>query len=225
MSAITLGRASNDSLVFGGVPQVHLLPTEIDEQRKAQAFRRKLLIGLGAVVAIAIVATGVASFGLASANSAQALEQERTASLTAEQSKYAAVTSVQGQVSDIQAVQPIAVGGEILWAPYVESVRATLPGDTTITAFKAVMTPTVAAASGTVVNPLDADHVAVLSVTALGPQTSVQAWLAQLPSVKGVVGATPGAVTFSPTTGLYSADVDLQVSKDVIATRFAKGAK
>ena len=227
MSAITFGRVSNDALVFGGSPQVHLLPGEIDEQRKSKAFRRTLLMGLAGAVVIVIGAVAFVSIGLIAANAAQATEQARAAQIATEVAKYGEVTSVQGQVDAIKQIQPIVTSGEVLWSPFLASVSAKLTSDMYVTSFNARVDSPVAssAAVSAVVNPLDVEHVATVTVTGSGPQNSVQAWLAQLPSLKGVVSSSPTLVIFNQDTGLYDGTVDLYLGKDAIASRFGKAAK
>lgn len=223
MSVITFGRPTAEALVLGASPRVHLLPKEVDVQRKARSTRRMLLMGLGGAVVVVIIGVGVASLGLVAASSGQATEQAKAGAITAELGKYGAVTAIQNQVNQIQQVQPVATEGEILWAGYIASLQATLPASTSITSFKATLDP--ADTSATDSNPLVGDHVATVAVTAVGPQADLQAWLAALPSLKGTVAATPGNVAVSTTAGLYQADVNILVNSDVLSTRFSTTTK
>ncbi len=226
MSAITFGRVSNDVLVFGGNPQVHLLPGEIDEQRKQRSFRRTLLFGLGGVLVLVAAGVSFVSVGLLSANNAQTAEQTRAAQIATQIAKYGAVASVQSQVDTIKAIQPLVTSGEVLWTPFLATVQAKLTAGTTIVSFNgALAAPVVSSTVGAVVDPLAVDHIATITVTGEGPQNSVQAWLAQLPSVKGVVSATPSVVTFNQSNGLYDGTVTLQLGKEAVVSRFGKVAK
>jgi hypothetical protein len=224
---LALASPSSDALVLGGTPRAHLLPKEVAAQRKAKSLRRNLLLGLAGVVIIVIGGVAFVSIQLAAANADQLTAQSQTAALTAQQRKYGAVTSVQSQVQDIKTVQPLSVSGEILWGPYIESLQATLPAGVTIVQFdaKLAQVPTNAtAAAPTTATPLQGDHVATLSVTAMGPQAAISQWLAIVPSLKGVVNSNPGAVAVSP-DGRYKANVDLLIGKGVLAQRFTKVAK
>ena len=226
MSAITFGRVSNDALVFGGTPQIHLLPGEIDEQRKQRSFRRTLLFGLGGVLVLVAAGVSFVSVGLLSANNAQTAEQTRAAQIATQIAKYGAVASVQSQVDTIKAIQPLVSNGEVLWTPFLATVQAKLTADTTIISFNAALAaPVVSSPAGAVADPLAVDHVATVTVTGEGPQNSVQAWLAQLPSVKGVVSSSPSVVIFNQGNGLYDGTVTLQLGKEVVASRFGKVAK
>lgn len=219
---LALASPSADALVLGGTPRAHLLPKEVALARRAKSIRRNLLLGLAGVVVIVIGGVAFVSIQLASANADQLTAQSQTAALTAQQRKYGAVTSVQGQVQDIQAVQPLAVTGEILWGPYLASLQSTLPAGVTIVQFDAKLAqPSAnAGASGASASAnAKGDNVATLTVTAMGPQAAISQWLAAVPSLKGVLSSNPGAVAVSP-GGLYKADVDLLIGKDVLAQRF-----
>jgi hypothetical protein len=225
MSAITFGRASNDALVFGGHPRVHLLPREIDEQRKQRTVRRLLLLALAIVLLAVVGGMAFVSAGLLAANNTQAAEQPRAAQISREIAKYGAVTSVQSQVQAIKAIQPLATSGEVLWTPFLTAVKAVLPADTTIISFKTALATAAVAGAPPAAIPLSVDHVATVTVTGEGPQASVQAWLAQLPSVKGVVLSSPSAVTLNQQTGLYDGTAQLQLGKSIVASRFGKVVK
>lgn len=216
-----IGRAkSAEGLVLGGVPRVHLLPPEVEGQRKVRAFRRSLLTGLAASVIVVILAIAATSLLLTSAVAQQADEQARGLLLATQLKKYSAVTGVQAQVDAITAAQPVAVQGEILWAPFVATLQASLPAGTSITSFTAKLDQ---AGTDAATNPLLGAHVATLSVTAEGPQDILTTWLGQLTTLKGVVNSNPGAVAISPDPGLYVVNVDLLIGTDVIADRFKTG--
>jgi hypothetical protein len=209
------------NLEYGLVPRVHLLPAEVVAQRKAKALRQRLLTILVGVIVLVGVAVGVVSFGLANATAEQVAEESRSAALLAQAAKYSSVTATQNQVDSINRLQPEVTTNEILWAKFIATVGATLPAGTSITDFTAKLDPPTADATST--DPLKGQHVATLSITALGPQQSISQWLFQLPLVQGVVDATPGAVVLSTDPGLYTVNVELLISKDVLANRFAAG--
>jgi len=217
MSALTAG---DNIIALGGPPRVHLLPPEIEGQRKVRAFRRSALAVLAASVLLVIVAIGAASLLLAASLAQQASEQSQGLQLATQIKKYSSVTGVQTQVDNIKAARPVAVKGETLWEPYIASVQATLPAGVVITSIVAKLDSASVAGDSSNSNPLNGDHVATVSVTAIGPQAEVTTWLAQLVTLKGVVTATPGAVAVSPDPALYVANVDLLLSASVVAERF-----
>ena len=225
MSVLTLGRPSVDaSLILGGMPRVRLLPREVGEGQKTRALRRRLLAGLVVIVMIAILATVGASFALFAANAQLANEQSRSALLAASRAKYGDVTKLQSQVDQIVTSQPLADAGEILWAPYVQEIQASLPEGTTITALTAA---TATATATSVTASLMPTHIADVKITADSPQQPISDWLDNLAKVKGFVAAIPGSVTRVQDTGHYTVEVDLLVNSDALSERFApvKAAK
>jgi Tfp pilus assembly protein PilN len=221
MSAITLGRGKLDpSLVLGGIPRVRLLPREVRDGQKSRALRRRLLATLVIVVIVAVLATIGATFALVTSNTQLADEQSRSLLLAASRAKYSDVTKLQSQVAEITTSQPLAADGEILWAPYLESIQATLPAGTTITAFTAELADTKTAAAASTTGPIAPDHIADVKITADSPQQPISDWLDNLAKVPGFVAAMPGSVTLSAETGHYTVDVDLLVNKDALANRF-----
>ena len=225
MSVLTLGRPSVDaSLILGGMPRVRLLPREVGEGQKTRALRRRLLAGLVVIVMIAILATVGASFALFAANAQLANEQSRSALLAASRAKYGDVTKLQSQVDQIVTSQPLADAGEILWAPYVQEIQASLPEGTTITALTAATATATATSVTASLTPL---HIAEVKITADSPQQPISDWLDNLAKVKGFVAAIPGSVTRVQDTGHYTVEVDLLVNSDALSERFApvKAAK
>ncbi len=218
----TLATKPADVLTLGGAPRVHLLPKEVEEQRKARSVRRLLLTALAGVVSLVVVGVAIASLGLGSANSGQAIEKARSVALAAELNKYVSITSTQNALDDIKKVQPVATDGEILWTPFIGSLQATLPAGTTISDLIAKLDPASATSARGAANPLLNAHVATLSVTARGSQLSISAWLGNLLALKGVANVSPGTISRDP-SGDYTADVDLLLNSDIVAHRFAKG--
>ncbi|MET4780453.1 hypothetical protein [Glaciihabitans sp. UYNi722] len=219
---LTVSRPVKEVLTLGGIPRVHLLPKEVLAGQKTRALRRRLLMLLVLIVVVAIVGVGAATLALMSANAQLANEQSRSSLLSVEQGKYGKVTAIQNQVNDITTAQPVAAGGEILWAPYLQTVQATLPVGTTITAFTAQL---VDPAAAPVADSLLGAHAAILSLTADSPQASISDWLDNLRTLKGFVQATPGTVTLVPETGRYTVGVDLLISNAALANQFVTEKK
>ncbi len=212
-----------DVLALGAIPRARLLPPEVKAYQKAQGARRLLITGLIGMIAVVILAVGIASLGLLNTNAKLSAEKARTASLTAEQSKYVSVVTVQNQVSDLTSVQPIAATGEILWQPYVASLQGTLPADTKITAFTAQLDD---AKNATAVSgPLQGTHIATITITADSPKAPISDWLDNLAKLPGFVDATPGSVVLVPSSSRYTVSVALHVDVDAMANRFVTGKK
>jgi hypothetical protein len=205
---------SSSPVQLGGTPRVHLLPPEIEDDRRARSVTRRLAWGVAVAVVLVLAGTAIAFFQVTLANAALVNEQSRAAHLIMEQKKYAQVTTIQQQITGITAAQPVAADGEVLWAPFVAKVQATLPTGTTITAF----TGSLVGVAPTQL--LQAPHVATLSITCDSPQASVSDWLDNLGKLAGFVDATPKNVVLVVATGRYTVDVDLLVDDAVLAKRF-----
>ena len=82
------GRVADGRLILGGPPRVHLLPPEIEGQRKERAFRGRLAAVLAGSVLLVIVAVGVVSLLLAVSLSQQSAEQSQGLLLAQQLKKY-----------------------------------------------------------------------------------------------------------------------------------------
>jgi Tfp pilus assembly protein PilN len=220
---ITLGKPGSkntaDSLVVGGVPRVHLLPPEIEVQKRARSQRQGLLAALVVVIASVVVGFGVATFALIGANASLATEQARATAYVAASNEYSPVLKVQRQMSDITAAQPLAASGEISWLPFLSSVKGTLPPGMTVTDFEARL-DTAAEQDAVATTPLAAPHVATLDITTTTSTMPISDWLDRLKTVKGYVDATPGSVNLDQTTGIYTVQVQLHVNAKAESKRF-----
>lgn len=213
----------SEALVLGAVPKVHLLPPEVAAFQKIKRVRRLLITGVIASVALVGLGVGVASLGLITSNANLASAQSETARLVTEQLKYKSVVTVQSQVADITGLQPVAATGEVLWEPYIASLQATLPPNTSITSFTAALKT--GESTSTDAASFDAAHVATVSIVADSPKSSISDWLDNMAKLKGFVGATPGSVILVQETGRYTVSVTLHVDADALANRFIVGKK
>lgn len=206
-----------DRLQLSGLPRVFLLPDEVARSKKAKATRALLTRLL--LLAVLLVAGGVAFAQLqaASATAQLAAEQTRTTALIAEQTKYSDVIFAQGSIASITSAQEAVTGSEVVWAPVIQSVQSSVPEDVVITGISAILPDATLAADP---DPLAPEHAASVAFTALGSQESISSWLAKLASVDNVVAVAPGSVTLVPDTGLYTANVTLLFSADVLSNRF-----
>ncbi|MDP9028798.1 MAG: hypothetical protein M3N46_14820 [Actinomycetota bacterium] len=218
-----LGRGQRGaSPAVGGVPRVDLIPPEIRLKRAQLRTRRSLRLGLfGVFVVVVVACAGTWVFnGLAQTALVGAQAQQQA--LTAEQSKYSNVTTVQGSIDLIKAGQVVGDSSEINWQSYLSRLQSVLPGGVSISSVTVdSATPLKAYAQTT--TPLQGDRIATLQFTASSPSLpSIPALLDGLKQLPGFVDATPGSVTL--TDKGYLADVVLHISSDALAKRFAAQA-
>jgi hypothetical protein len=218
------GIGTGGVLAIGGEPRVHLLPLEVSERKKIRQLKRRLLMVGAFVVVLVAAGYGLATFALTSAQGQLSATQATTAQLVSEQAKYGAVTKINADAAAIQQSQKTATTSQILWAPYLASIEATLPSNAAITAFTAsIDTPF----GGTNPNaaiavPLQGPRIATLHLTVVMQQADVPTWLTTLPTLKGFVDGTPDSVTVA-TGSAYTVVATLHIDSKAV-TGYSKAA-
>jgi hypothetical protein len=223
--AVVLARSGGpiEGLVIGGEPRVHLLPPQVLARKKGRALRRRLGVGLIAVIILVVLGIGLASLSLASSQSALLTAQQESSSILQEQAKYGDVLKVKADAATIQSGQKQATAQEILWQPFISSFEATLPADASITTLSASIDSPFAVAPPVTV-PLEGPRVATVTATLAMDQSDIAGWLDTLPALKGFVDVTPNSVTLVPDADNYAVSITLHLSKDALADRFTKDA-
>lgn len=186
-------------IVVGGVPQVNLLPPEVQQARAMRQARR---VVVGAIIATVVVAaSGVGGAYLYSEGTARNLASAQADSqrLLSTQATFAQVTSVRQKLVQAAAAHRSITAHVVDWEPYFDALSASLPSTLQIRSM-AVDSTTASAQTGAVqVAAAGPPHVATVTVHVLTPRLSpVQTWLAALPALKGYVDASPGSVTSDP---------------------------
>jgi Tfp pilus assembly protein PilN len=214
---------SADIISIGATPRVSLLPPEVHARGRARAVRRRIVFALIGVVALVVVAAGLATVSLIGAQSGLLNAQNTASSLAGQQAKFGIVTQVQSDITAIKAAQISVMQPEVEWRPYIKELQGTLSDGMTITGVNASLD--LVSATPTAAVPLQGPHIATLKVTVTSPQNSISSWLNRLPTLKGFVDATPGSVTKAD--GIYQVNVTIHVSDAALANRFtpAKATK
>jgi Tfp pilus assembly protein PilN len=221
--------ASLAPLIIGGDPRVHLLPLGVTERKKLKGLKRRLLFAGAFVVALVVVGYGLATVVLSTAQSQLDSAHSRTALLLSQQAKYGEVTKVNSDAAAILQAQKTATAQEILWAPYLATIEATLPLDATVSGVNATMDAPLGGATGstgaTTGVPLQGPRIATVLLTINMQQSEIPTWLNALPSLDGFVDATPNSVTASTGGGgVYVLAVTLHINDKAISGRFTKAA-
>jgi hypothetical protein len=217
---------SSAALVIGGEPRVHLLPQETMERKKVKLLKRRLLFLAVGVIAIVAFGYGLATVDLTAAQGQLNSARTATSQLLVEQGKYGAVTKVKSDISAIQQAQTEATTQEILWAPYLRVLEASLPSGASVQAVNAAIdnplgSTTTNAPPASI--PLEGPRIATVQVTVSIPQSEIPGWLNTLPSITGFVDATPGSVT-EPASGSsnYQLVVTIHMNGLAVSNRFTK---
>jgi hypothetical protein len=214
------------NLVIGGEPRVHLLPAEVVERKNLRALKRKLLTYGAIVVVLVIVAYGVATFMLSTAQSQLDSARADTASLLVQQAKYGQVTKVNTDIDAIKSAQTSTTTQEIMWAPLVQSLEGTLPPDASLASVTASLdspigsSTTSAGTSATPSIPLQGPRIATVTVDVTMSQSEVPGWIDRLPTIKGYVDAEVASVTQSG-SGDYAVDATIHLNAQAVSGRFA----
>src|SRR5688572_4827914 len=115
------------------LPQVNLLPPEIEQERR---FRRTQF-ALGAVVVASLGVVGVlflaASNQVSSAQGELADSQRQTTKLQAREAEYSQVPLVYAQVDAAKAQLELAMGKEIRWSFYLNDLSLKIPNSVWLT--------------------------------------------------------------------------------------------
>ena len=215
-------RGGSANAVVGGSPRVDLMPPEIRLKRSQLRFRRKLRLGLVAVLLIVVVGCG-ATWALSSVAQTNLLAaQSQAQQLTSQQLQYSDVTTTQGSIAVVQAGQKIGDSTEIDWQSYLTKLQATLPSGVALTGVVIdTATPFKVYSPSTV--PLQGDRISTLTFTATSASLpSIPDWLDGLATLPGFADATPGQVTLADTT--YTATVTMHINTGAFAHRFDKKA-
>lgn len=181
MSTLTTAALAN-------LPQVNLLPPEIEQQRR---FRR-VQAGLGAgVLASVVVAGGLVLAAHGQVGNAQDdldANQAQSTRLQSQVSEFAEVPKVFGQVEAAHAQLGQAMGQEVRWSYFLNDLSLKIPNRVWLTEMSVTKSDVAAAAPA--VAPTDGQYMTtgIGSVTFTGQAYShndVAAWLISLAKQKG----------------------------------------
>lgn len=204
-------------------PQVDLMPPEVRLRRRLKRTKRVLVLVLVGVVGVS--ALGYAG-SLVSANSASAdLEsvQQETARLTAEQSEYAEVPQVLGQITKVETARQLGTASEILWKPYLDAMRAVTPAGVSLDSLTVAGTdPLQQRPSGgsALAEPgIGSVQIVAKSLTVIDTSD----WLDALNGIPGFGDAWFSNETISEKDGVvfYQVDATVQINTTALANRFA----
>ena len=220
---------AESNLVIGGEPRVHLLPVDVVERKKLRALKRKLLTYGAIVVLLVFAAYGIATFALTTAQNQLASAQSNTAALIVQQAKYGQVTKLNTDIDSIKAAQVSTTTQEILWAPLIQSLEATLPSDAALSGITASIDQPLGTSTSTSTTPatssvpLEGPRIATITVEVTMAQSEVPGWIDRLPNLKGYVDAEVASVTQSG-TGNYAVSATIHLNSSAVSDRFtAKG--
>lgn len=187
---------------FGGearVPSVNLLPPEIIERR---AFARTQKWLAAAVLSVLVLLAGAYLLQVLAKNKAAeelAVAQATSATLKAEEAKYADVPRVYKAIEDAQTARQTAMSQDVEWFRYLTDFSLTMPANVWLTSLDMSLAgATPATPATTTVNPGVVTTPAVGTMTFAGTaydHPDVAAWLVTLGKERAVTEAYFSAST------------------------------
>ncbi|MGV8967941.1 MAG: PilN domain-containing protein [Cellulomonas sp.] len=206
-----------------GWPQVDLLPPEVRAGRKLRHTKRILLLVVAGILLASLLGYVATLFAAASAQSDLDDVILDTARLQSQQSKYAEVPQVLGDITSIEGARTAGTSTEILWKPYFDALRAVTPAGVSIDDLS-VTTATPLMAAAPAISPLAGASIGQIVFTAKSltvPDTS--AWLDALDAVPGLGDPWFSSSTLTETEGVvyWSISATVEVNDLALANRFA----
>ncbi len=215
-------RDSASAVVY---PQVNLLPPEVKAARTVRRVKAWLglllvvaVLGNAAVVFLAISAQGAANQELTAA-------QSQTERLRTEAQKYAEVPQVLSAVDAATRARELGTSTEILWAPYLSAISASMPPGVSIDTISVTgVTPMTAP----VLPPSSALAGASVATITFGASSltvpDTAAWLDALSTVPGFTDAWFSSASVGEDQNgiaVYTVSATVQIDSAAFARRFA----
>jgi Tfp pilus assembly protein PilN len=111
----------------------NLLPDEVVASRHADATRRRVLVGIAAVVAMLVAGYGYSWLQTKSANSTLSTLKRQQSALMNQQQQFGPLVAAQAQVQAIDGKLQTLMIGDLSWTQLLERVRAVAPSGVTLT--------------------------------------------------------------------------------------------
>lgn len=211
-------RKAVTELVVGAPPRVDLLPPEVRERERDRAAAGVAVFAI--VVAILVVGAGYAAGAVwnLSAQTQLTSISNRTQLLLNEQSKFAEVEQIKGQLDLVAAGQRVGAASMTDWGALVGQITAVLPG--TVGSFRGdVASPLDGYPQSTV--PLQGPRLGAMQVTVrTATLPDVSTWIDALIKLEFVVDVTPGTISVQE-DGSYLTDLTVNLNEKAINNPFA----
>ena len=207
---------------LAGLPHVNLLPPEIAEKRRA----RKLQVGMGAAVAVAVVGVAagyvMAHSSVSQAKTDLADSQAETSRLQTQVAQYAGDETLRAQLAAEQGMLSGAMANEVQWSHYLNDLTLRIPDNVWVS------NVTISTGSGTAGSPAGPTAgIGQISVAGTAfTHDDVAAWLDSLAKEKGY--ANPyfqnSAETFIGTRRFVNFTSTAVVTSDALSGRYTRPA-
>ena len=223
--ALFRARLKPPLIVLGGIPRVNLLPPAVVRHENERRNRRLLTLLVLAVIAGVIIAGDVSDIRVQAEQKSLARIQAASAALLATERNYSAASSASVAAGRITDVLECVGRTDILWVPFLQSLRQAIVVDAEINSTSSVSAVSWDAAPAAT-TPLEPKSIATTSVViTFASLDKLEPIVKRLIDVPGVLAATPGAVSRSvtQTAGTYSTTITLNIGQDAFSKRFTGG--
>ena len=203
-----------------------LLPSEITDKRRLAVLKRRLVVGLAALVALLVLWYGYGMFQTSQAKSDLSSAQHRSDSLRAQQAQFGPLVTAQAQSAAINSQLTKLMVGDVRWKEMLATLRANATGGIGISSVSATM-GVVGSSSGasstgglSVLNQTGKQQVGTLTITGTAPdKNSVAAFIDRLSKLKGLAAPFPANVAGDKGAVTFTASVI--ITSDALGGRYA----
>jgi Tfp pilus assembly protein PilN len=219
----TVSRPGGSEIVVGGAPRVDLMPPEVRVKRSQLRTRRKLRLGLFAVIAVVLVACGGSFAWNAVTQASVVLAQVQQQELVKEQAGFGEVTKTSDAIALIEAGQRVGAGTEVQWGDYLTKLQAALPAGMSLTSVSiSAASPVQAFDQPTA--PLQGGRIASINLQVSSADLpSAAAMLEGFETLPGYADATPGQVIYGENG--YVTSWTLHIGTAALSGRFQNSEK
>lgn len=213
-----------------------LMPDEVLAGRRGRAMKRRVLIGLVAVVLLLTAGYAFSWVQTHNAGTDLSSAQARAAALTRKQADFTPLVKAQADSTQIQQTLAKLMAGDLQWSKLLESVRGTAGSGVDITSINGNVTAsgspggsTGPAAGGnaggvaggiSVLNQTGQGQIGSLTISGTAPnKNAVAAFVDRLSSVRGLAAAFPASV--ATTTGKLTFSVNVILTSKALGGRYA----
>ena len=204
----------------------NLLPDEIVAGRRLAELKRRMAMGLAALVSVLVLIYGFSWWQTTSAHHSLSSAKNKTAKLQAAKDQFAPLVTAQTQSATIQAALRQLMLGDLDWTQMINALSKTASNGLKITAVDGTLTSgaTGAAAGGSVgfnvLNQTGAQSIGSMTINGTAPdKATIASFVDGLATVPGLAAPFPASVT------AVAGGHQIQFALNVIITTKALGGR
>jgi Tfp pilus assembly protein PilN len=205
-----------------------LMPDDVLAGRRGRAMKRRVLIGLAAVVLLLTAGYAFSWVQTHNAGSDLSAAQARAAALTRRQTDFTPLVKAQADSAQIQQTLAKLMAGDLQWSKLLESIRGTAGRGVDITSTNGTVTTPGSSAGNTgpaaagisVLNQTGEVQIGSLTITGTASdKNAVAAFVDRLSRVPGLAAAFPASVATA--TGKLTFSVNVILTSKALGGRYA----